>query len=177
MKNKILNSIVLMTILSLVICCKPKTEAAVVDKEQIKEEIQGMENKMAEMYNNREVIGEEYYADDATSFSQNKPPLIGKLAIDKSIKEDLQSFQKGNQIAFVANEVFPSNDGNQVVEIGSYRVSDSTSTAIYTGNYMAFFEKREGKYVCIRDMAASDRPKIETKAETAAEDAKKAEKK
>ena len=103
--------------------------------------------------------------------------LVGKAAIEASIREDLLSFQKGNQIAFVANEVYPSNDGNQVVEIGSYRVSDSTATAIYTGNFMAFFEKREGKYVCVRDMAASDRPKIETKAATDAVDAKKAEKK
>lgn len=77
-----------------------------------------MENKMAEMYNNREVVGE-----DATRFSQNKPPLVGKAAIDKSIKEDLASFQKGNQIAFVANEIYPSSDGNQVVEIESYRVT------------------------------------------------------
>jgi ketosteroid isomerase-like protein len=161
MKNKIINYIVFMAILSFVVGCKPKTEEVVIDKEQIKEEIQSMENKMAEMYNNRELIGEEYYASDASSFSQNKPPLVGKEAIDNSIKEDLKSFQKGNQIAFVANEVYPSSDGNQVVEVGSYRVSDSTSTAIYTGNYMAFFEKREGKYVCIRDMAASDRPKIE----------------
>lgn len=174
MKNKILNSVVLITILSFVICCKPKSQENTVDKEQIKNEIQAMENKMAEMYNNRELIGEEYYADDATSFSQNKPPLVGKAAIDKSIREDLLEFKKGNQIAFVANEVYPSNDGNQVVEIGSYRVSDSTATAIYTGNYMAFFEKREGKYVCVRDMAASDRPKIEL---DPAEEAKKAEKK
>lgn len=161
MKNKILNSIVFITIVAFAIGCKPKTTEVAIDKEQIKNEIQAMENKMAEMYNNRELIGEEYYASDATSFSQNKPPLIGKAAIDKSIKEDLASFQKGHQIAFVANEIFPSSDGGQVVEVGSYRVSDSTSTAIYTGNYMAFFEKRDGKYVCTRDMAASDRPKIE----------------
>ncbi|MGV3696400.1 YybH family protein [Flavobacterium sp.] len=173
MKNKILNSVVFLMILSFVIGCKPKTEEVAIDKEQIKNEIQAMENKMAEMYNNRELIGEEYYAEDATSFSQNKPPLVGKAAIDKSIREDLQSFQKGNQIAFVANEIYPSSDGNQVMEIGSYRVSDSTDTAIYTGNYMAYFEKREGKYVCVRDMAASDRPKIEIPKTDAKKDDKK----
>lgn len=174
MKNRILNSIVFMAIFAFVIGCKPKTTEVAIDKEQIKDEIQAMENKMAEMYNNRELIGEEYYAEDATSFSQNKPPLVGKLAIDKSIKDDLTQFQKGNQIAFVANEVYPSNDGEQVVEIGSYRVSDSTATAIYTGNYMAFFVKRDGKYVCIRDMAASDRPKIELpKTEEKKDDKKK----
>lgn len=173
MKNITLKGITVALMLTSIVACKPKTEDVAIDKEQIKNEIQGMENKMAEMYNNRELIGEEYYAEDATSFSQNKPPLMGKQAIDKSIKDDLANFQKGNQIAFVANDVFPSSDGNQVVEIGSYRVSDSTSTAIYTGNYMAMFEKREGKYVCIRDMAASDRPKIEMKKDEPKADKKK----
>lgn len=164
MKNKMSKSILLITILSFAFSCKPKAEAPpVVDKDQVKNEIQAIENKIAEMYNNRDLTGEDYYASDATSFSQNKPPLVGKAAIDKSIKDDLKLFEKGHQIAFVVNEIFPSIDANQVVEIGSYRVSDSTSTAIYTGNFMALWEKRDGKYVCVRDMAASDRPKIEIK--------------
>lgn len=161
MKNKILNCVVFIAILSLVAGCKPKEEETAPDKEQIKSEIQAIENKIAQMYNNRDLSREDYYAQDATSFSQNKPPLVGKDAIDQSIREDLKMFHKGHQIAFVANEVYPSNDGEQVVEIGSYRVSDSTGTAIYTGNFMALFVKRDGKYVVIRDMAASDRPKIE----------------
>ena len=152
--------------------CKPKTEEVIVDKEQIKNEIQALENKMAEMFNDRDVHAEEYYAEDATSFSQNKPPLVGKTDIEKSIKEDLAQFPQGYQIAFVVNEIFPSSDGNQVVEIGNYRVSDSTMAALYTGNYIAVFEKRDGKYVCIRDMSASDR-RLENKKEAAPETAKK----
>jgi ketosteroid isomerase-like protein len=172
MKNKIFSSVVFMTILSLVISCKPKTEVT-IDKEQIKNEIQAMENKMAELFNDRNVAGEEYYADDAISFSQNKPPLVGKEAIRKSTKEDLAEFPEGYQIAFVVNEIFPSSDGGQVVEIGNYRVSDASSTALYTGNYIAVFEKRDGKYVCVRDMSASDRPRLESKKEVAEEAAKK----
>lgn len=158
MKNKIFNCVVFLTIITLLVNCKPKTEEQVVlDKEQIKNEIQAIENKMAEMFNERNVKAEEYYAADATSFSQNKPPLVGKAAIEKSIKEDLANFPKGYQIAFVVNEIFPSSDGVQVVEIGNYRVSDSTSAPLYTGNFIAVFEKREGKYVCVRDMSASDK--------------------
>ncbi len=142
-------------------CESKKVEAVAIDKEQIKNEIQAIENKMAEMFNDRTVKAEEYYAEDAISFSQNKLPLEGKTAIEKSIKEDLENFPKGYQIAFVVNEIFPSNDGIQVVEIGNYRVSDSTSTPLYTGNYIAVFEKRDGKYVCIRDMSASDKNKNE----------------
>ncbi|MFN3968716.1 YybH family protein [Flavobacterium sp.] len=162
MKNKILKGIILSTVSVLFFACQPKKEEAVaLDKEQIKNEIQAIENKMAEMFNDRNVVAEEYYASDATSFSQNKPPLVGKAEIERSIKEDLNNFPKGYQIAFVVNEVFPSTDGIQVVEIGNYRVSDSTSAPLYTGNYIAVFEKRDGKYVCIRDMSASDKNKNE----------------
>jgi ketosteroid isomerase-like protein len=169
MKNKMLKGIVLSMVSILFFACQPKIEETVVDKEQIKNEIQGIENKMAELFNDRNVNASEYYADDATSFSQNKPPIVGKAAIEKSIKEDLANFPDGYQIAFVVNEIFPSTDGNQVVEIGNYRVSDSTSTALYTGNYIAVFEKREGKYVCVRDMSASDRPRLGSKKEEATE--------
>ena len=95
-----------------------------------------------------------YYADDATGFYQNRPPLVGKEAIVEFLKSDLMS--NSNKISFKTNEVFVSNDGNQVVEIGYFKVVDSTNTAINTGNYMSLFEKRNGKYVCVRDMSASD---------------------
>ena len=97
-----------------------------------------------------------YYADDATTFFQNRPPLVGKEAIVEFLKSDVIS--NSNKISFKTNEVFVSNDGNQVVEIGYFKVVDSTNTAINTGNYMSLFEKRNGKYVCVRDMSASDMP-------------------
>ena len=99
-----------------------------------------------------------YYADDATSFSQNKAPLVGKQAIIEYLKAGMDSSSKGNKISFITNEVFPSNDGNQVVEIGYYKLVDSTNAAINTGNYMVLFEKRNGRYVSVRDMSASDIP-------------------
>ena len=53
---------------------------------------------------------------------------------------------------------FLSNDANQVVEIGYFKLVDSTDVAINTGNYMVIFEKRDGKYVSVREMSASDMP-------------------
>ncbi len=49
-------------------------------------------------------------------------------------------------------------DGVQVLEVGSYKVTDSVNVPINTGNYMCYFEKRDGKYVCIREMSSSDMP-------------------
>lgn len=168
MKNKLLKSIALVIIIAFAIACQPKKEeqknaAPLVDKEKIKAEIVAMETVMADMYNMRSAASEEYYDNNAISFSQNKPPLVGKFAIDKSIKEDLANFPKGDVISFSVNEIFPSNDGEQVVEIGSYKVTDDKGAVKFTGNYMSLFVKKDGKYVCIRDMGASDMPIKEKK--------------
>lgn len=145
--------------MALLFACTPKksdTEAVVIDKEQIKKEIQAKEDAFAEIYNTGELKDIGYYADDATTFYQNKAPLVGKQAIVEFLKSDLSS--NSNKISFTTNEVFPSSDGNQVVEIGSYKVVDSTNTAINTGNYMVMFEKRDGSYFSVREMSASDMP-------------------
>ena len=166
MKNKMLKGIALGIMTTLVIACQPKKEevaAPVADKEAIKAELQTMESAFADAMNARKADGIVYYADDATSYSQNKPPLVGKDAIYKSVKEEVDGMEAGAKISFTANEVYPSSDGNQAVELGSYKVVDSTGTAKSSGNYMALFEKRDGKYICIRDMGASDMPKKEEK--------------
>ena len=159
MKNKIVKGALLGGLITLMFACNTKKEepvTAVVDKEQIKKEIQAKENAFAELYNTGQVKNIGYYADDASTFFQNRPPLIGKEAIVDFLKSEITS--NTNRISFTTKDVFVSNDGDQVVEIGYYKVVDSTSTPVNTGNYMSLFEKRDGKYVCVRDMSASDMP-------------------
>ena|SRR5687768_982684 len=161
MKKKILAAALLSYMICVMVACAPKQEpvaAPVIDKEQIKKEIQDKENEFAEVYNKGELRNIGYYADDAISFSQNKSPLVGRDAIVQFLKDGLDASSKGNKISFTTNEVFVSNDANQVVEIGYYKLTDSTDVAINTGNYMVLFEKRDGKYVVVRDMSASDMP-------------------
>ena len=90
------------------------------------------------------------------SFLKTKQPLVGKEAIVEYLKAGIDASSKGNKISFTTNEVFVSSDGNQVVEIGYYKLVDSTNVAINTGNYMILFEKRNGNYVSVREMSASD---------------------
>jgi len=159
MKQKIINGVLLSGMITLVFACNTKNEkstATTVDKEQIKKEIQAKEDEFAATYNAGILKNIGYYADDATSFFQNRQPLVGKQAIIDFLKSDDMS--NPNKISFKTNEVFVSNDGNLVVEIGYFKVVDSTNTAINSGNYMVLFEKRNGKYVSVRDMSASDRP-------------------
>ena len=142
------------------VSCNSKDEKAAVtavDKEQIKKEIQARENQFAEIYNSGEIKKIGYYADDAVTFYQNMTPIRSKEERFEFLQID-EASNNNSVISFTTIEVFPSNDGNQVVEIGYYTVVDSTNTAINTGNYMSLFEKRDGQYVCLRDMSASDMP-------------------
>ena len=158
MKKDILKMGSLASVLMLMISCNSKQETSAttttVDKEQIKKEIQAKEDAFAELYNTGELKNIGYYADDATTFFQNRPPLVGREAIVEFYKSAITSTT--NRISFTSKDIFISNDGNQVVEIGYFKVVDSTKTPVNTGNYMSLFEKRNGKYVCVRDMSASD---------------------
>lgn len=158
MKKNIMKGVLLASMTTLMFACnnnkKEESAAPVVDKEQIKQEIQAKENEFAATYNSGELKNIGYYADDATSFFQNRAPLVGKPAITAFLKSDLNS--NSNIISYTTKDVFVSNDGNQVVEIGYYKVVDSAKNPINTGNYMCLFEKRNGKYVNVRDMSASD---------------------
>lgn len=161
MKNMITKAATFVCITSLMLACQSQTKkeeptAVTIDKEQIKKEIQAKENEFAKTYNSGVAKNIGYYADDATSYFQNRKPLVGKDSIIAFLQSDLAS--NTDKISFTTNEVFVSNDGNMVLEIGSFTVVDSTNTPFNTGNYMTLFEKRNGSYVAVRDMSASDRP-------------------
>jgi len=157
MKNTTVKGVLLIGIITLMFACETKKEESapvVIDKEQIKKEIQAKEDEFAALYNEGVIKDIGYYADDAITFLQNRPALVGKEAIVEFLKSDIGS--NSNKISFKTNEVFVSNDGNMVVEVGHFTVVDSTNTGINKGNYMSLFEKRNGKFVCVRDMSASD---------------------
>ena len=159
MKNKVSKGMIFLSLMSIIIGCNTKKAepvAVVIDKEQIKQEIQAKENAFAEIYNTGVVKNIGYYAEDAITFYQNMAPLKSIEERIKFLESDVLS--NTNKISFTTKEVFVSNDGEQVVEVGYYAVVDSTNTPINTGNYMSLFVKRDGKYVCLRDMSASDMP-------------------
>ncbi len=110
MKYIVIKSTGFFCMMSLLISCAgKKAEAAVViDKEQIKKEIQAKEDEFAAIYNGGEVKDIGYYADDATTFFQNTPAIVGKQAIVEFLKSDLVN--NSNKISFKTNEVFVSGD-------------------------------------------------------------------
>src|SRR5688500_14504659 len=100
MKKMIFKGGLLGCIITLVFACNAKKDEpaavvsgkhTVIDKEQIKKEIQAKEDSFAMLYNTGEVRNIGYYADDAISFFQNREPLVGKEAIVAFLKADIVS--------------------------------------------------------------------------------------
>src|SRR5687767_536893 len=120
MKNIIIQKVLPTGIIVLIFACNSIKEKepgiGVVDKEQIKKEIQTKENEFATTYNTRKLKNINYYAHNATSFYQNRAPLVDKDTIIEFLRSNLAS--NSNKISFKTNEVFVSNDDKQIVEIG-----------------------------------------------------------
>lgn len=155
MKNKILSSGLLALILLFSFACQQKEEKVTIDKEKIKAEIQQIEEQFALTYNTRNADHITYYAEDAISYFAGQEPIVGKDAIHQHIQDELMDFPEGAKISFETVEIYVTDDGDHVAEIGAHKLVDSTGTVLQTGHYMSFFAKRDGKYVCTRDMANS----------------------
>src|SRR6187431_3766248 len=133
MKKMFIKGLVLSSALLLLISCKKEEAAVVIDTDAIKEEIQAKENEFAETYNAGIEKNIGYHADDAITYPQNSKPVIGKAAIIEFLKTHRDTISVGRKISFKTEEVFVSNDGGQVVEVGYYKVSDSTDAIVNTG--------------------------------------------
>jgi ketosteroid isomerase-like protein len=125
------------------------------DMAKLKADIQALESSWASLDNARDTDAiAAFYADDAVSLSNNKPMLVGKAAIRKDIAESLAKRGKGATVAYDIMDVF--GDENTVTEIGKVTVKDASGKITSTGKYMAVWEKRNGKYICVRDISNGD---------------------
>ena len=155
MKTKILIGGLLGVILTLSLSCNQKKEEKSIDKDQVKAEIQAIEDHFALTYNSRNVDSLTYYADDAISYFAGERPIVGKAAIHEHIANELKDFPKGAKVSFETIEIYVTGDGNNVAEIGEFKQVDSTGALLHRGHYFSFFAKRNGKFVCMRDMTNS----------------------
>ncbi len=155
MKNKILSGALLGVFLACSIACNRPQEEKKINKEEIKAEIQAIENQFASAYNSRNLDSLTYYADSAISYFSGEKPIIGKAAIHQHIMNELLNYPAGAKLSFKTIEIYVTDDGNNVAEIGEFKQVDSTGTLLYKGHYFSFFAKINGKYVCTRDMTNS----------------------
>ena len=129
--------------------------SAKADPAALKAEIQGLETAWANADNARDVSAlAAFYSDDAVSLANNAPMLVGNAAIKKDLETSLAKRPKGVTTSYDVMDVF--GGGDYVTEVGKTIRKDSTGKIITTGKYMAIWEKRGGKWVCIRDISNND---------------------
>ena len=64
----------------------------------------------------------------------------------------------GATVSFETMDVY--GDGNVITEVGKTTTKDAAGKVVSSGKYVGVFEKRDGKYVCIRDINNEDQPPV-----------------
>jgi ketosteroid isomerase-like protein len=137
-------------------------KAASVDVEKLKPEIQAMEDAYAAGEKAKDAAAVvAYYSDDAVNYNRNEEPTSGKAAIQKRIAERLAKDTTGNYNVYKVVDLFA--EGNMAVEIGSWKEMSPSGSETGHGYYLSYFQKRDGKYVCVRDMNVTSMPEKESK--------------
>ncbi|MCE7924485.1 MAG: nuclear transport factor 2 family protein [Haliscomenobacteraceae bacterium CHB4] len=156
MKSTNLLLAVAVSVFSFTSCQQAPPPPAAPDLAKIRTEIQAMENAYAEAWNARNAAAVmAYYADDAVSLANNSPILTGKEAIMNDLKKQFESDTTKMTASFEVLDIFAA--GDLVVETGKSTFKVASGSVALTGKYMSLFEKRDGKYVCIRDCYNNDK--------------------
>lgn len=130
-------------------------EPAKPDLAKIRSEIVAIENAWAVAQNAKDINAlMAMYADDAVSMPDGEPMLTGKAAIQKKQTTDFAKPSKYASIAFETLDVYAQ--GNVVTETGKTMYKDAAGKTTGGGKYIAVFEKRDGKYLCIREIYNQD---------------------
>ena len=137
--------------------CSTAEKKETIDMDKVKSEIQAMEDAYAAAEKAKDADGVvAYYSDDAMSYSRNTKPLSGKAAIRENIANNIAKDTTGNYNVYKVVDLYA--EGNTAVEIGSWTEFDASGKEMENGNYMSYFQKRDGKYLCVRDMSTTTSP-------------------
>ncbi len=159
MKNQLF--ILLMALGLLGIACEGKDhdhehEEEKLDLTAIKAALQEMENAYSVAQDAKDADGVVvYYADDAQNLPNNAPITKGKAAILARVKSEMAKDTSNTKTSFEVVEVMAA--GDLAVEIGKSTTKAADGSVVMTGKYISVFEKRDGKYVCVRDIWNNDK--------------------
>lgn len=125
------------------------------DMTVLKAEIQALNDTWAKATNARDVatiMG--FYGDDIISMQDDKATITGKAAVEKDAASWFSEAKEGNVAMYETLEVF--GDDKMLTEIGISTTKDASGKVVNSGKYIAVWEKRNGKWECIREMTNDD---------------------
>lgn len=129
--------------------------AAKPDMAALKAEIQGIETEWANATTAKDIDKVmALYADDAVEMADDEPMCVGKAAIRQVLLNSMNARQAGTTVSYETMDVY--GDDNLVTEVGKTTIKDKAGNVVSAGKYMGIFEKRDGKFICIRDINNED---------------------
>lgn len=133
----------------------PMAEATATDPAQVRADIVAVENEWAEAMNKKDINAlMAMYAEGAESLQNDGPTLVGKEAIQKQQEAEFAAPAKYANIAFETTDVYPQ--GDYATEVGKTMYKDANGTVTGSGKYMVVFVKKDGKYLCLREIYNRD---------------------
>lgn len=157
MRIKFLSAICIAASGLIISSCSNETAAPALDLAKAKVEIQAMEDAFAAAEKAKDANKvAEYYSDDAVSYGRNRQPEVGKAAIVASLTKRIAEDTTGNTNVYKVVDLF--GEGNTLVEIGSWTEMNAAGAELNKGHYMSLFQKKDNKWVCIRDMNVTSSP-------------------
>ena len=100
------------------------------------------------------------YADDAVVSAPGMPPARGTAAIKETLGKDIAGATK----AGISNNVGTNEElgvsGDLAWESNTFTVTDKAGKTLDNGKYVTLFERRNGKWLIIRDIWNSDGPPV-----------------
>jgi uncharacterized protein (TIGR02246 family) len=154
-KIKLLGSIAFMALIFT--SCGTVEKEEVLDMEQVQTEIQALEDAFAagEKAKDAKAVAA-YYSEDAISYSRNKQPIKGKKAITDNMAKNMAKDTTDHYNVYKIVDLYA--DGDMAVEVGSWTEFDASGKEQSNGNYMSYFKKVGGTYICVRDMSTTTSP-------------------
>jgi uncharacterized protein (TIGR02246 family) len=96
------------------------------------------------------------YAEDAVLMAPGAPPARGKASISEYYSKDATAFAAAELTVVDAPTSDVAQSGDLAWESGTYTSTDKSGATIETGKFLTVLQRKDGKWMIIRDTWNSD---------------------
>jgi len=167
--NILKSAAVIAAVLPALVACEPAAENTTADETVIR----GMAPAWAAAYNagDADALAATYW-DDAVLQPPGAPAATGRAAIRQFLVGDTAATRAAGLKLNIPEAGAVDVSGDLAYEAGAFSITDAAGATVDTGKYLGVFQKRDGKWLYIRDTWNSDNPPpVAPAAEPAAEPA------
>jgi uncharacterized protein (TIGR02246 family) len=96
------------------------------------------------------------YAEDAVLLAPGAPPVRGKASITEYYAKDAPAFAAAGLTVADAPKSDVAESGDLAWQSGTYKNTDRSGATVDSGKFLTVFQRKDGKWMIIRDTWNSD---------------------